>query len=264
MPSPFPGMDPYIEGQVWEDFHTDFIIGIRASLTPNVIPRYVVRVEERVYLEHLSDERAEHIRPDVTIVEREGGAAPLEDGVATATAVAVEPVVIPLSMPERVQEAFLTIRERESMEVITVIEVLSPTNKRLGSNGQREYLEKRDAVLLSAAHLVELDLLRGGERLPMAKPLPPADYYAFVCRRYRRPNAEVYPWSLRHRLPPIPVPLAGRDPDVVLDLQAVLNTVYDRARYDYLLDYKRPVEPPLNEADAAWAQSLLGALKPAP
>jgi hypothetical protein len=89
-------------------------------------------------------------------------------------------------MPERVREAFLTIRERETMEVVTVIEVLSPGNKQAGSDGRREYLRKRRDVLLSATHLVELDLLRGGERLPTIEPLPPGDYYAFVCRRQHR------------------------------------------------------------------------------
>jgi len=256
-------MDPFIEGQVWADFHTDFIVGIRAFLTPNVIPRYVVRVEERVYVEHETEERTNVMRSDMTILEREGRTSPPEGGVATAVAVAIEPVELTLPMPEKVREVFLTVRERESMEIVTVIEVLSPGNKRPGSDGRREYLRKRETVLQSAAHLVELDLLRQGERLPVQGALPSADYYAFVSRANRRPRVTVYPWSLRRPLPPIPVPLAGADPDVTLDLQAVLNMVYDRARYDYSLDYERPVEPPLSEADAAWAQELLGAAKPA-
>jgi len=135
--------------------------------------------------------------------------------------------------------------------------VLSPDNKRAGSDGHREYLSKREAVLQSTAHLIELDLLRGGRRLPTIEPLPPADYYAFVCRAQHRPRAEVYAWTLRHRLPTIPVPLAADDPDVMLDLQAVFDTVYERAGYDYSLDYHRPVEPPLSDADAAWVRELL-------
>jgi hypothetical protein len=177
---------------------------------------------------------------------------------------------------ERQREVFLTLRSRESMEVVTVIEVLSPGNKRKGSDGREEYLRKRDTVLLSAAHLVEFDLLRGGERLPIREAMPPGDYYAFVCRQRHRPQAAVeppprhksgacggtlldavYAWSLRQPLPSVPVPLAGNDPDTVIDLQIVCGTVYDRAGYDYSLGYHRPVEPPLSEADAAWVKERL-------
>ncbi|MCW5851998.1 MAG: DUF4058 family protein, partial [Anaerolineae bacterium] len=133
----------------------------------------------------------------------------------------------------------------------------SPVNKRAGSDGRREYLAKRETVLRSAAHLVELDLLRGGDRLPTIEPLPPADYYAFVCRRQERPRVWVYPWTLRHKLPIIPIPLADGDPDAPLDLQSVFTTVYDRAGYDYGLDYRQSPEPPLAEADLPWAQALL-------
>lgn len=257
MPSPFPGMDPFIESQAWETFHHEFIAVLLESLTPRVRPRYVVRVDERVYVEHEPGERLHFIRPDVTVLEHEGREAPFEGAAGAATAVAAIPVVLTLPIPERRREAFLTIRERKTMEVVTIIEVLSPGNKRPGSDGRREYLSKREAVLQSLTHLVELDLLRGGERLPTIEPLPPADYYAFVCRGQRRPKTEVYPWSLRHPLPSIPVPLSGDDPDVVLGMQAIFNLVYDRAGYDYSLDYHRPVEPPLSGADATWGQRFL-------
>jgi hypothetical protein len=258
MPSPFPGMDPFIEGQVWEDFHTRFITALADSLLPGVRPRYVVRVERRIYLEHAPEEPAAFINPDVMVLERPGvPAPPPERAGGTATLAAVTPVVLSVPMPERRREAFLTVRERESMEVITVLEVLSPTNKRSGSDGRREYLSKREAVLLSGTHLVELDLLRGGQRLPTVEPLPPGDFYAIVSRAARRPRVEVYAWSLRQRLPAIPVPLAGEDEAVALDLQAVFDIVYDRTGYDYSLDYRRPVEPALREADAAWAKQVL-------
>jgi hypothetical protein len=214
-------------------------------------------VEERVYVEHMPADDSVFIRPDVTVLERAGSEGPLESPGTTATSAVVTPVIRHLPVPERVREAFLTVRERGTMEVVTVIEVLSPGNKRAGSDGRREYLRKREEVLLSATHLVELDLLRGGERLPTLEPLPPGDYYAFVCRGQRRFQAEVYAWSLRRPLPPVPIPLAGPDPDVVLDLQAIFATVYDRAGYDYSLDYRHALVPPLSEADQAWAQQLL-------
>src|SRR5262249_7048640 len=220
-------------------------------------PRYVVRVEERVYVEHVPADDSAFIRPDVTVLERTRSEGPLESPGATATSAVVTPVIRHLPVPERVREAFLTVREREMMEVVTVIEVLSPGNKCAGSDGRREYLRKREEVLLSATHLVELDLLRGGERLPTLEPLPPGDYYVFVCRGQRRFQAEVYAWSLRRPLPPVPIPLAGSDPDVMLDLQTMFTIVYDRAGYDYSLNYRQVLVPPLSDADQVWAQQLL-------
>ena len=121
---------------------------------------------------------------------------------------------------------------------------------------------KRQQLLSSEANLVEIDLLRRGARLPVIGSLPPADYYAIVSREDRRPTAEIYAWTLRQRLPAIPIPLAGDDPDVLLDLQAIFNTRYDRAGYAYSLDYRLPIEPPLSETDAGWARELLEAAAP--
>jgi uncharacterized protein DUF4058 len=210
MPSPFPGMDPFIEGQRWEDFHTRLIPSLSDALVPLVRPRYVVQVE-----------------------------------------------ILPLPLPERRREPYLTLRDRESRAVVTVIEVLSPSNKRRGGDGRREYLRKREEVLGSAAHLVELDLLRGGDRLPTVEPLPLADYYAFVSREQRRPRVEVYHWTFRNSLPTVFVPLAGGDPDVPLDLQAIITDLYNRAGYDYSLNYQGAIEPTLDVADAVWIQELL-------
>jgi Protein of unknown function (DUF4058) len=257
MPSPFPGMDPFIEGQRWEDFHHEVISGIRAALIPAVRPRYVVEVQERVYVERPNEVPAGFITPDASVVEPRRGPEGCSGAIGLATAVEVATVTCTLPMPERRHEYFLVLRERASGTVVTVIEVLSPSNKRRGSDGRREYLNKRDTVLLSPAHLVELDLLRGGGRLPTIEPLPAADYYVFVSPEHRRPKTDVYCRSLRDRLPTIPVPLAGEDAEVSLDLQAVFTSVYDRAGYDYSLDYRRPVEPPLSEADATWVREVL-------
>lgn len=255
MPSPFPGMDPYIENQLWEDFHLTLIASLREALIPQVRPHYVVRVEERVYIERVPAEETAYIRPDVTLLESAESAGAFTSPAATATAIA--PVMMVLPQPERVREVFLTIRPRDSLDVLTVIEVLSPGNKRARSDGRREYLQKREAVLQSDTHLIELDLLRGGERLPTLHTLPPGDYYAFVRRRQRRFQAAVYAWSLRHPLPPIPVPLVETTAEAGLDLQALFTTLYDRAGYDYGLNYRRPLVPPLSEADQTWAQQLL-------
>lgn len=257
MPSPFPGMDPYIEGQVWKDFHNRLLVAIADVLAPEVSPRYVVRVDERVYFQPPSEAAGSFIEPDVFLVPRESAEVGIEAGTRTAVATAIAPVIVPLPVPVREREGYLTIRDRETSEVITVIEVLSPTNKRAGSRGRQIYLRKRAAVLDSTTHLVELDLLRGGARLPTLGPLPPADYYAFVSRTQMRPNAEVFPWTLHHSLPTVPVPLSGDGPDIALDLALIFTALYDRAVYRVGLNYQAPVEPPLSEADEEWLAEIL-------
>jgi hypothetical protein len=254
MPSPFPGMDPFLESQEWDDFHARFNLAISDALGPVVKPRYLVRVERRVYIEHPSDLEAEtKLRVgDVAIVT--GDAASPAIGIDGGVAVA-KPVVCNLSLPEERRETYLVIRDRELQMVVTVIETLSPANKRRGGDGWREYLMKRDQVLASPSHLVEIDLLRGGARLPMKDPLPPGDYYAIVSRAERRPRADVYPWTLEVPMPTISIPLLPEDDYVPLNLQQVFETVYDRAAYDLSLDYGSDLTPPLSSKSRRWLPS---------
>jgi hypothetical protein len=157
MPSPFPGMDPFIEGQKWTDFHTEFLSDLRAALAPLIAPAYTAHVEEREYVEHSNGGGPAWVRPDVTVADdprRTSGSG----GVATLEA----PARARIPLPERRREPFLELRFRDGAQGVSVIELLSPTNKRPGADGYREYRTKRDAVLLSEAHLVEIDLLRVG------------------------------------------------------------------------------------------------------
>jgi len=258
MPSPFPGMDPFIEDQEWEDFHTRFNTALSEALAPGVEPSYVVRVERRVYVERGGTDDDQVRWADVAMVlTTEPNATSAM--AATSGGTAVAPVECLVPMPQERRETYLVIRDRETMEIVTIIETLSPANKRTASNGRRQYLEKREEILQSQAHLVELDLLRGGARLPMQTGLPPADYYAIVSRRYRRPRAEVFPWTLRQPLPTIPIPLMRGEPDVPIDLQSVFATVYERARYQLSVNYRVPLESPLAPTEAAWSTSLLAA-----
>src|SRR5205823_1088820 len=140
MGSPFPGVDPFIEGQVWHGFHTEYIVELQRALTPRLRPRYVVYVEQRVYVERTPENGGSGVWPDVTVAAgRPGGSI----GGGVSGAVLDAPVTVPIAMPERRQEAFLEIRLRESREVVTVLELLSPTNKRSHSDGRHEYLSKR-------------------------------------------------------------------------------------------------------------------------
>jgi hypothetical protein len=259
MPSPFPGMDSFLEGSpIWTDFHGDFIYAMREALVPKLRPRYIVLAQVHVTVFQEPDEKIGVIVPDVVVIEGESPLPPETESGGVATTVAA-PAIVRLAFTQKFQQTYLEIRERETGKLVTVIELLSPSNKRFGSPAWGEYLKKRDAIFASDVHLVELDLLRGGARMPMGDPLPKGDYYAIISRSYRRPYCEVYAWTIRDPLPTIPIPLLKGDADVLLDLQQVFNTVYDRAGYDYSLDYNREVEPPLSEEDAKWVKERLSA-----
>jgi hypothetical protein len=243
-------MDPFLEVQEWDDFHATFNTALRDAIFPYVAPRYVVRVQRRVYLETPGDDRPSYRQPEVSVLWSGEGAG--RSAMAGGSATTLEPFECELPMPEERSETYLEIRFQETMEVVTVIETLSPSNKRAGGTGRREYLEKRDAVLQRQANLVELDFLRGGVRLPSVTPLPRADYYAIVSRRWRRPMAAVYAWTIRDRMPPISVPLKKEDGDVSLDLQSVFNTVYELAHYELTVKYDMELQPPVDGGDARW------------
>jgi hypothetical protein len=261
MPSPFPGIDPFIEAYRWPDFHHELIAVIRESLVPVVRPRYVVEVEQHVYLHLEERDVTRRIRPDLFIGDTEPGRALTRSGGA-GTAVLTDPLEITLPMLEEERRRYITIRDAQERRLITVIEVLSPANKIAGSQDQRAYFNKRHEVVRGGANLVEMDLLRGGERMPADSPLPAGDFLVVVCRSAAWPRAGAYGWSLREPIPTVPVPLAEGDPDVPLDLQSAFTLVYDRAGYDYSLDYTRQPEPPLPEPDAAWVKELLAARRP--
>lgn len=161
-----------------------------------------------------------------------------------------------LASGEEHRETYLVIRHVETQQVVTVIETLSPANKRRGMDGHREYLNKRNQTLKSQCSLVEIDLLRGGNRMPMRTRLPSGDYYAIICPPWRRPKASIHAWRLRDPMPAIAIPLKKDDGFVEVNLQQVANTVYERADYDLTLDYSRPLHPSLDLNDQEWLTSL--------
>jgi uncharacterized protein DUF4058 len=254
MPSPFPGMDPYIEGQVWKDFHGAFLYEMRTELVRQVRPEYEVLAQEDVYVEYAEDRGRRTIEPDLLI----GGTAARtpRSGTDLITPAAPVPVPLPALALEEERHTFLEITRLPGRRLVTVLELLSPTNKQPGDKARDRYLEKRRDIQASSVHLVEIDLLRGGARLPMESPLPPAAYYLLVSRWERRPIADVTPLALRAPLPQMLVPLLDEDAAGV-DLQSVFESVYDRAGYDYILDYATPVVPPLEEEDALWAEACV-------
>jgi hypothetical protein len=255
-------MDPFVEMQEWDDFHPNFITEVQTQLAPRVEPKYFVRIEKRIYFDRPVDEdegvyKREQRVPDVAVLQANEATAFSTSSAGTATMTAAEECVVPVADERR--EYFLLIRGRASHEIITVLELLSPTNKRPGASGSEIYLEKRQEILDGLSHFVELDLVRGGKRLPLhtSKPLG-QDYYALVSRRNRRPRAELYRWTLRQPMPEIFIPLAKGDPDVPLDLQAAFTNVYRRTRYDLSIDYDAPLAPPPVDDQQEWLRELLG------
>ncbi len=237
----FVGMDPYIEEQLWHDFHPNMIISIQQLLLPQLLPKYSAEVEERVYVDIVEEptHRRYVFRPDVA-VQTTGSTQPYER-VSESVAV-MEPQVLTLPEIDEKHEPYIAILTLPGRELVTVIELLSPSNKNPESQGMQEYLRKRRQIIQSHVSLVEIDLLRKGVRMPTVEPLPPADYYTFVARGNRRPLVEVYSWRVNQPLPTIPVPLLPEDPDAKLNLQEAFDTTFARARYDVRLDYSQPLQ----------------------
>lgn len=252
MPSPFPGMNPYLEHpNVWHDFHQQFCIDCRASLLPDLVPKYYCRLEENVYVHDLSDEpNISLIKADVAILDAEeiGSLRTVQSQVSAP----VRGKIVTQTDVER--EVYLEICRRESGELVTVIELLSPANKRRGRD-REQFLKKRSELLNSTVNYVEIDLLRRGPRLPV-EGLPPCDYYALSSRAEARPDVDLWPCRLHDPLPTVAIPLQTPDADAHLDLQSVLQESYQRGRYDIFI-YRLPVQPPLSAEDQAWADELL-------
>lgn len=254
MPTPFPGMDPYLEQRgLWEQVHTRLIVAIADALVPLVRPKYRVDIELRVYQEVGFTKSKDDLAglPDVVIAEK-----PLREAAAVYNA---DPRMLVVELPEvyEVRERYLEIRQTESNDVVTVIEVLSPTNKQSGE-GRKEYLTKRKQILGSHTNLIEIDLIRAGERMPMTiRQGDLLDYHVLVSRACQRPRADVYTCGLRQPLPTIPVPLLENDPEPDVPLNQLLHDLYDRAGLDLAVDYRQPPNPPLSPEDEAWVKSLL-------
>jgi hypothetical protein len=263
MKSPFPGMDPYIETSgYWGDFHNDFIIEIKHALAPLLPAKYRVRTGIREVIELVEPEgkTARSMVPDVKVLgPLTRPPASTEGSVAVAeAAVGNEPLSLRAFVAEEFRESFVEIHTVEpERRLVTCIEVLSPSNKRPNSHTREQYLRKRQALLLGEANLVEIDLLRHGEKMPMLDPWPNSPYRLLVGRWYKEGLCHVWPAHYRKSLPAIPVPLDRPDVDVMLNLQPLIEAVYDRSRYGMDIDYTKPLDPTLGETDHTWLQEQL-------
>ena len=269
MPSPFPGMDPYLEGEMWQEFHDRLANQISVQLMPLLAPKYVALLAKRYVLDRpllgIFDLPTERIfYPDVHIaahpkVQPAPVLSAVEGVTPSGAGVVVTEPAVELASPvsEEVPLLSVEIRDVAQRRLVTLLEILSPVNKR--GEGAREYAERRMELLQTRTHLLEIDLSRQGWRIPLRGELPPAPYYVYLSRMPRRPFTQIWPISLREPLPTVPVPLLPPDPDVPLDLQAAVRACFDLVGYERLLDYSGPPPPPeLDEEDATWVAEILG------
>jgi hypothetical protein len=257
MPSPFPGIDPYLEDQAyWEDFHVRLITYLCDTLNDVLPEPYEARIQERISLIDASEPETRRIIPDVLIAEVDRPSRPSRaNPIHAESTLTLDPIT--LTLPSEFVEhrdVWIEIRRRPDRSVVSVIEVLSPTNK--SGTGRENYLAKRSSMIRQRVNLIEFDLLVQGRRLPMRQPLPLGDYFAFIARSENRPDCEVYAWSMRQPLPTIPVPLSPPEEDLALALAGVFTSAYDRGRYARSIDYSRPLKLPIPSEDRAWAEKI--------
>ncbi len=256
MPSSFPGMNPYIEApSIWADFHSSLAMAIRDQLAPRLRPRYFAALESWVTFDEITIEPRYTIKPDVSVWR-------VRERVVDGAEVMLAPAPLSgwITVEGTIKIHSLEIRETGTRELVTAIEILAPVNKRPGHEAFEHYQRKRRKLLRSETHLLEIDLLRAGQRWQMLTPLPPAPYFIFLNRAERRTRVEIWPLQWRESIPPVPVPLRAPDPDVPLDLGLAIRTIYDAAGYDLRIDYNQPPpKPDLSPEDTAWLDAHLRA-----
>jgi len=254
MSSPFPGMDPYLEGSLWTTVHTQLAVAIAHQLTPQLRPGYLALNNERFVIVKPSRDSSHRgdLYQDVSIAGKGGNRSN-----SGGTAVMEAPLRIASVLPEPIPHVSVEIRDRMKRRLVAVIELLSPTNKR--GLPHKKYLARRDRILHSNAHLLEIDLLRTGRRIPLGSELPDYAYFVFLNRSESRWITETWPIDMRQPLPAVPVPLLPGDADACLDLQKAFTSMYDAGGYDMAIDYLQPPEIPFTEGEAVWANTLFSA-----
>ena len=253
MPIPFPGMDPYLEPPaLWPDVHNSLISELRNTLGPALRPHYVVRLQERTYLED-ADALTFAGGPDLTV--RPDPRAPLRVGPGSAPSGVEVAVEVEIPMPASVRETYLVIQATSSREVVTVLELLSPSNKVPGK-GRDLYRKKRGRIFASETNLVEVDLVRIGQPMP-ARAQPPSHYRILVSRADKRPSAKLFPFTVRDPIPRFRLPLRPGDNEPEVDVGLALRKVYDAAGYDLDIDYRKDAAPPFSADDMPWVDAML-------
>ena len=255
--NPFPGMNPWLE-TAWPGVHALLIALLALKVSPMLPDDLTARPEEGVNISSADSETPDLVRADVAIVEswQQGippSWNPSADSALEARAAVAEIVRIP-PMTER----WIEIRDA-TKRLITVIEIISPSN-RIGT-GYDDYRAKQRLLLASPINFVEIDLILGGSPLfdgsISSLPHLAETHYAITVKRLDRPSyREIYRPLLRQPLPVIRIPLRPGEKDLFIDLQPLINQVYEAGRYDRL-DYTHFHHLPIPAADQAWLQDCL-------
>lgn len=252
MAGPFPGMDPWLEHpELWPDVHNSLIAALATRLSGILRPDCFVRIEERTYL--AESEGLLVGRPALSI----RGVGRCEQPATPASGHAARVITVEVPVPDILHETWLEVRAVANAEVVTVIEVLSPSNKVRGSEGRALYEKKRREILGSRTSLVEIDLVRAGTPKPLHGAAEESDYRLLVSRGDRRPRAELVPFSVRDPIPAFPLPLRPGEPEPVVELGDVLAELHEARSYRLMIDYARDPSPPLRAEDTAWARTIL-------
>jgi len=263
MPSPFPGMDPYLEGYLWPDVHQALATQIRRQLAPLLQPRYVARLAISTIQDEMPESEVSIMYPDVEVLKRKlmpEPSASLQPDPAPLAGQVTPSLTIPLPVMT-VRMVTVEVRDRDANQLVTSIEVLSPVNKR--EPGLTEFRRKRERLRAAGVHLVEIDLIRRGERsvhMPTFVDTSVIDAapYLVTLTRAGATTMDVWPIPLANTLPVVAIPLRPPDADVPLDLMQALTTVYAEAAYQLSLDYRQPPPPPaFDAATHAWIDNLL-------
>ncbi len=253
MTSPFPGMDPYLEGYLWPDVHNRLAGIIAEMIAPKIAPKYVARLETRMVRDTLPGEDIGIMYPDVEVVLSSKVEEP-QISYSSYTQTSSVTVSIPRIKPVDTKIPVVEIKDRASNRLVTAIEILSPINKR--APGLEPYLEKRKELFNVGVHLLEIDLIRRGKR-PVHHQKIQDRHYTVNLTRAKNAWTDVWAFNVKDTEPIVLVPLAGDDPDVALDLGEALKIIYKRSMYHLSIDYKEEApKPPFNEQELTWMQDL--------
>ena len=262
--NPFPGMNPYLEvSYLWPGVHNSIIVGLRNFLSPRLRPEYSVSMQERV---QISDEPGANGSggggfriPDAAVLSVGAPTGATPGGALRFPAPQLDEdnaIAVQLPPTELFREYYLEMRRVSNHEVVAVIELLSPSNKT--GSGRESYLAKRAAILYSPTHLVEIDLLRAGPRMPVIGAVPDTHYRILVASARRTDSiAAMYAFGIRDAIPDFVLPLAQDAEGIAVNLNAIVNQVYADGSYDLDIDYAQDPEPPLSDDDCAWIDQLL-------
>jgi hypothetical protein len=253
MKSPFLGMNPWLEGYLWPDVHSDLASAIRSLLAPMIAPKYVARLAIAAYMDNDPESEIGITYPDVEVLRQ--GNILKEPVVAYGNrSTTVPTIVAPFKLPIDVKVISVEVRDVEHNKLVTAIEILSPLNKR--KPNLIDYREKINELHKSGVHVLEIDLLRRGTR-----PFPhnkSNKHYQMMLLRAKKNKAAVWAVGIQDELPVLPVPLLAPDPDVALDLGQALDIIFERSLYHLSIDYKKEAAPPtFSEEELAWIQTII-------